>query len=484
MPDTRTAAESLFREGLQFAQKGETAQGIQKWREAIQTDPLFAEPYGHLAWHYFNSSQYLPACRYLQKQLTLQPDNAEAHFYHSLALLHLSEPKKARKEFRTALKLLGENAPEKRLLWKQSWKEHKPYCRHTPWQDRLKQLHQKNPVFRIVFRAIRKALLKISWFLMDQYETFAWKKVLPRKLSEARHPVFSIGDYLRFLAIHGEVERRFFITYSRIAEAAVHCEAIRLKPGATVLDVGTGINPLPLYWASKGMRVTCTDPDDFIFRLVPLAEQMGLDEALRAGNLRIEVADGAQLPYPDNSFDFWTSVSVVEHIPQDGDAQVLREAARVLKPGGIAVLTTEGGLREEEVWYRTEGYFGKQYFECVTSTELKEIGMANTAENLESFEQQEQQHTFALLREYNRERLMKRLVEPSGLELVELGFIDSRFKKDFRGAFEICPRPWWAEVLEPFLPLITYFTYRRLDEASEENLTHASTAYVILRKPH
>jgi len=43
------------------------------------------------------------------------------------------------------------------------------------------------------------------------------------------------------------------------------------------------------------------------------------------------------LPFPDSSFDFLTSFDVLEHI--GNDAKMLADFARVLKPGGLALIT-------------------------------------------------------------------------------------------------------------------------------------------------
>ena len=59
----------------------------------------------------------------------------------------------------------------------------------------------------------------------------------------------------------------------------------------------------------------------------------------RFSRLRLEVADATRLPYPDASFDAVYSVSVIEHIPGDGDSAAMAEIERVLRPGGVAALT-------------------------------------------------------------------------------------------------------------------------------------------------
>jgi SAM-dependent methyltransferase len=57
--------------------------------------------------------------------------------------------------------------------------------------------------------------------------------------------------------------------------------------------------------------------------------------------LHLEVRDATQLPYPDASFDHCICISVIEHVPGDGDSAAMAEMWRVLRPGGVLELTTE-----------------------------------------------------------------------------------------------------------------------------------------------
>ena len=49
--------------------------------------------------------------------------------------------------------------------------------------------------------------------------------------------------------------------------------------------------------------------------------------------------DALSLPFPDIFFDCIISISVIEHIKDDGDSSAIREIWRVLKPGGYLILT-------------------------------------------------------------------------------------------------------------------------------------------------
>lgn len=62
-------------------------------------------------------------------------------------------------------------------------------------------------------------------------------------------------------------------------------------------------------------------------------------ERYRAGNLSFQVIDGSgPLPFADGQFDVVLSFQVIEHVHDT--ATYLREARRVLKPGGVMIIVT------------------------------------------------------------------------------------------------------------------------------------------------
>ena len=62
--------------------------------------------------------------------------------------------------------------------------------------------------------------------------------------------------------------------------------------------------------------------------------------------------DGRSLPYEDNSFDAIFSCSSFEHFGSEADIrQAIGEACRVLKPGGVAVISTEFKISGPRDWF-------------------------------------------------------------------------------------------------------------------------------------
>jgi SAM-dependent methyltransferase len=107
--------------------------------------------------------------------------------------------------------------------------------------------------------------------------------------------------------------------------------ALSESPGSSVLNLGSGPFFELAQLRDSGRRFTVCDVDP---RAVELAKQ-------RYGP-RLAGADvlgpGGSLPYPDHSFDAVVSMDVIEHVPEP--LPWVREALRVLKPGGLLFLTT------------------------------------------------------------------------------------------------------------------------------------------------
>jgi SAM-dependent methyltransferase len=82
------------------------------------------------------------------------------------------------------------------------------------------------------------------------------------------------------------------------------------------------------------------------------------DDLLTLGNVEVRVADlnTEPLPYPDASFDLVTCTEVIEHLEHYRSA--LREISRVLRPGGVFVVSTPNVLNlRSRLRYLFFGFF-------------------------------------------------------------------------------------------------------------------------------
>ena len=155
----------------------------------------------------------------------------------------------------------------------------------------------------------------------------------------------SVGLGARYLLRHGYLREAVIrivvpLDPSRYLELPETRRELAARPGERVLDLASP-KLLAVALARAGIDVTSIDqlPDE-----VDRWRRLTRDEA----NLRFEVADGRALPFADDSFDRAYSISVLEHIPEGGDEEALRELARVVKPGGRVVLTLPHAARAYE----------------------------------------------------------------------------------------------------------------------------------------
>ncbi len=139
------------------------------------------------------------------------------------------------------------------------------------------------------------------------------------------------------------------------ATAAVARILRRLCPaGGRLLDVGCGAMNKTAVFARLGFAcAACDDFSDPWHREGQNLERLR-DFAARAGiELHVLQERGAELPWPQESFDVVTLLEIVEHL-HESPRSLLEWAGRTLKPGGLLLVTTPNGVNlRKRLWVLT-----------------------------------------------------------------------------------------------------------------------------------
>jgi len=142
------------------------------------------------------------------------------------------------------------------------------------------------------------------------------------------HDVVSV-----FETLYEQMDRDRFsnaFTYGRHKiDVVLDRELSRLPAGSRVLDVGCGTGVYLRRFAKLGFIPAGLEP------------AAGMLEVCRRNNPSVDIVQGVAtaLPFPDASFDAVTAIEVHRYLHLDDIRKSLKEALRVLRPGGIVVTT-------------------------------------------------------------------------------------------------------------------------------------------------
>lgn len=136
---------------------------------------------------------------------------------------------------------------------------------------------------------------------------------------------------------------------SRMWEYTYAIISSKVKANDRCLDVGCGMSAFTVYLKDHvGARVVGTDPD-FIKGSIKYKGHGVSQEFLKKTGLKIVRAGMEKLPFKTDSFDKVFCLSVIEHVSEDVAYLGIQEMARVLKPGGVLILTVDTNLKSNLV---------------------------------------------------------------------------------------------------------------------------------------
>ena len=151
-------------------------------------------------------------------------------------------------------------------------------------------------------------------------------------------------------------------------------------PPAEVLDVGGAGGAYALWLAERGYTVHLIDATP---RLVEVARQRS--EHAPKGLASCRAGEARQLPFEDASVDLVLLLGPLYHLVEAGDRRTaLREAARVLRPGGVLVaagISRWGSLLDG----LCRDLFGDPCFADVVERDVTSGHHRNPTDNLEYF---------------------------------------------------------------------------------------------------
>jgi SAM-dependent methyltransferase len=152
----------------------------------------------------------------------------------------------------------------------------------------------------------------------------------------AKYPEISDERWVNFMNELNDVARRGglaeYKSYSRVWEYPwLWFQLENSARSLRVLDIGSERSPYPWFLAEKGFDVTVSDVTSSYWGLWRNAQRaLGVKPDLK-------ILDTQALTLPPASFDVYQSVSILEHVPDK--AKALEEAARVLRPGGLLLMS-------------------------------------------------------------------------------------------------------------------------------------------------
>lgn len=109
---------------------------------------------------------------------------------------------------------------------------------------------------------------------------------------------------------------------------------VDLAPGARVLDVATGTGQQAFAFAEKASEVVGIDLSEAMLRVARRKN--------RFPNVTFQQADACDLPFDDASFDACCVSFALHEMPASVRERVVREMARVTKPGGAFIVVDYG----------------------------------------------------------------------------------------------------------------------------------------------
>lgn len=191
------------------------------------------------------------------------------------------------------------------------------------------------------------------------------------------------------------------LNYWRCIETPMVLNGLNPQKKDKILDIGSP-KLLSLFLSKKfDLKVISSDVNNyFISYCKDFVNVLNINK-----NYSQKIIDAQKINLKDNSIDKIYAISVFEHIPNKGDTLAIKEVKRILKKGGIFILTIPYGDKFE-IEYKNPKNF---YYSKDINSDLK---------NNKNFYQ----------RRYDEKSLYDRIILPSKMKLIDKKYVGERSK--------------------------------------------------------
>ncbi|HTP80609.1 MAG TPA: methyltransferase domain-containing protein [Bacteroidota bacterium] len=241
------------------------------------------------------------------------------------------------------------------------------------------------------------------------------------------------------------------VNYWRTLEFRLAHAALQITRADRVLDIGSP-KLFSLYLSDRiGAEVFSTDIDEYFVKSYSAYRELkGIDER----RFHVMAIDGRDLPFDEGYFTKIFSISVLEHIPDDGDATCASEIGRSLARGGICVITVPFSPTGA-----VEYKFPRQFYWASKVQEKINEGKV--------FYQ----------RRYSEKDLYERIVGPSSLTVEKILYMGERFALSRRKELS----EYFHPLLGPLHPALSYL-FHSAPMPSWRGMRRPLGALLVLRK--
>jgi len=183
-------------------------------------------------------------------------------------------------------------------------------------------------------------ILKKVRNVQKEIEVFYLLRILPKVFTKTVHQTRHFKEW--FSAP---------MNYVRMIELPLTITLMDLEKESRILDISSP-KLLSLYLGTNGfVNITISDVENyFVGDFKIYSKEFGFSP-------QIETFDATNIPFADRSFDRVFSVSVLEHVPDNGDVELAKEVARILKPNGIFVVTFPASVVYSEEWLKNRNFY-------------------------------------------------------------------------------------------------------------------------------